>query len=55
MAAQPSNQAAWLTAEKAYPLEVKEAAFPVPVGDEIVIKVSAIAINPVEYVPNPLT
>ncbi|KAB2577996.1 Dehydrogenase orsE [Lasiodiplodia theobromae] len=50
MTEQPSNQAAWLTAEKAYPLEVKEAAFPVPVGDEIVIKVSAIAINPVDWV-----
>ncbi|KAL1640445.1 hypothetical protein SLS58_006943 [Diplodia intermedia] len=51
MATQPKNEAAWLTSEKAYPLEVKEAPFPEPVGDEIIIKVGAVAVNPVEYVP----
>ncbi|OJD32208.1 zinc-binding oxidoreductase [Diplodia corticola] len=52
MAAQQplKNEAAWLTSEKAYPLQVKEAPFPEPVGDEIIIKVGAIAVNPVDYV-----
>ncbi|OMP82086.1 Zinc-binding alcohol dehydrogenase domain-containing protein cipB [Diplodia seriata] len=46
---QPKNEAAWLTSEKAYPLEVKEAPFPEPVDDEIIIKVGAVAVNPVDW------
>jgi NADPH:quinone reductase-like Zn-dependent oxidoreductase len=44
----PSNTAAWLTASKAYPLEVKPAPYTPPGEHEIVIKNGAVAINPVD-------
>lgn len=44
----PSNTAAHLTATGA-PLEVKEAPYPEPKQDEIVIKTRAVAINPTDY------
>ncbi|CEL11134.1 hypothetical protein ASPCAL14240 [Aspergillus calidoustus] len=45
----PTNRAAWLTAEKAYPLEVKEAPYTPPGDNEIVIHNRAIALNLVDY------
>ncbi|KAL3429578.1 chaperonin 10-like protein [Aspergillus tetrazonus] len=45
----PSNRAAWITAEKAHPLEVKEAPYISPKENEIVIHNCAIALNPVDY------
>lgn len=44
----PSNTAAYLTAT-GVPLEVKEAPYLEPKEDEIVIKIGAVAINPVDY------
>jgi NADPH:quinone reductase-like Zn-dependent oxidoreductase len=44
-----TNRAAWLTAEKAYPLEVKEAPYTPPGDNEIVIRNRAIALNLVDY------
>ncbi|KAL2845502.1 chaperonin 10-like protein [Aspergillus pseudoustus] len=45
----PANRAAWITAEKAYPLEVKEAPYTPPADNEIVIHNRAIALNLVDY------
>ncbi|OJJ43601.1 hypothetical protein ASPZODRAFT_136056 [Penicilliopsis zonata CBS 506.65] len=45
----PSNVAAWLVAEKANPLEIKPSEFALPAADEIVIKNSAVAINPIDW------
>ncbi|PVH94061.1 GroES-like protein [Periconia macrospinosa] len=51
-----SNQAAWITAAKAYPLEVKESPMPKAGAGEVVIKNHAVAINPVDSRRNePLT
>ncbi|RKL45659.1 hypothetical protein BFJ72_g3204 [Fusarium proliferatum] len=44
----PSNNAAWLVAAKTSPLEVKEAPLTEPSSDHILVKNSAIAINPVD-------
>jgi len=54
----PSNEAAWLTS-KATPLEVRSAPYTSPGEHEIVIKNSALAINPADwfqqaFVPFPL-
>ena len=46
----PSNTAAWLTAAKANPLEVKSAPYTSPRENEIVIKNGAVAINPVDWI-----
>lgn len=43
-----SNTAAWLTAPKARPFEVKPAPLGVPTGNQILIKTRAIAINPID-------
>ncbi|RHZ68587.1 zinc-binding alcohol dehydrogenase family protein [Aspergillus thermomutatus] len=45
----PTNRAAWQTAEKAKPLEVKPAPYTSPKKNEIVVKNSAIGLNPVDY------
>lgn len=45
----PSNTAAWLTAELATPLEIKEAPYISPKDNEILIKNGAVAINPVDW------
>jgi NADPH:quinone reductase-like Zn-dependent oxidoreductase len=45
----PSNAAAWLTAAKAKPLEVKSAPYTSPRENEIIIKNVAVAINPVDW------
>lgn len=42
------NQAAWLTAVKAYPLQVGPAPMPIPEGKEVVIKVYSAALNPAD-------
>ncbi|KIN09007.1 hypothetical protein OIDMADRAFT_23737 [Oidiodendron maius Zn] len=43
-----SNSAAWITAARAYPFEVKPAPLGVPEDNQILIKNHAIAINPVD-------
>ncbi len=45
-----SNKAAWLTAAKARPFKVDDAPMPTPEPHEVVIRNSATAINPVDYV-----
>lgn len=42
------NMAAWLTAEKVRPLEVREAPYSTPKEIEILVKNHAIAINPID-------
>ena len=44
-----SNKAAWITEAKANPLKVDHASQPIPGPDEVVIKNSALAINPVDW------
>ena len=45
----PSNTAAWLTAAKSNPLEVKTAPYTSPGENEIVIKNGAVAVNPIDW------
>ena len=46
----PPNEAAWLTRPKtSRPLEVKEAPYTSPNNNEIVVKVHAVAINPIDW------
>ena len=46
----PSNRAAWLTHPKtSNPLEVKSAPYTSPTANEVVVKVHAVAINPVDW------
>ncbi|KAL2864124.1 zinc-binding alcohol dehydrogenase family protein [Aspergillus lucknowensis] len=45
----PENKAAWLTAAKAYPLEVRDAPYTPPTAHEIVVRNRALAINPVDW------
>ena len=45
----PSNTAAWLSAPKSRPLEVKSASYTPPRENEIVVKNHAIALNPVDW------
>jgi len=45
----PSNSAAWITEAKAKPFVVKDAPYPEPNDDEIVVANKAIAINPVDW------
>lgn len=44
-----SNTAAWLTAPKPRPLEIKPASLGAPRGEEILIRNHAIAINPLDF------
>ncbi|KAH7026864.1 putative alcohol dehydrogenase [Macrophomina phaseolina] len=46
----PTNRAAYLTHEQAYPLSVREAPFPALEPNQVIIKTAAIAVNPVDYV-----
>jgi len=45
----PTNFAAWMPAPKQR-LQVKEAPYPVPGPDEVVVKNGAVAINPIDWV-----
>jgi NADPH:quinone reductase-like Zn-dependent oxidoreductase len=45
----PSNTAAWLTAERAIPLEVKSSPYTSPKDNEVVVKSGAVAVNPVDW------
>jgi NADPH:quinone reductase-like Zn-dependent oxidoreductase len=45
----PSNQAAWLTAKSARPLEVKPAPYTPPGENKIVVKNGAVAVNLVDW------
>ncbi|KAJ5263528.1 Polyketide synthase enoylreductase [Penicillium angulare] len=45
----PSNQAAWILTPKAKPFIVKEAPYPLPSPNEVVVKNYAVAINPCDY------
>ncbi len=46
----PSNKAAWLIQPKSSsPLEVKEAPYTAPNAGEVVVKVHAVAINPIDW------
>ncbi|TDZ30433.1 Dehydrogenase azaJ [Colletotrichum spinosum] len=44
----PNNRAAWLTAKKVKPLDIRPAPYTPPGEDEIVIRTRAVAINPVD-------
>lgn len=44
-----SNQAAWLTAPKALNFTVRAAPYTPPASNEVIVKTSAIAINPVDW------
>lgn len=46
----PLNSAAYLTAEKVYPFQVKSAPYTSPQEHEIVIKNGAVAINPIDWI-----
>lgn len=49
MSSTHSNQAAWLNEPKANPLKVEDAPLPEAGADEVVIKNSAVAVNPVDW------
>lgn len=44
-----ANEAAWIVAEKARPLEVRAGPTPAPNADEVVIKVAYAAVNPTDF------
>ncbi|KAJ7736994.1 zinc-binding oxidoreductase CipB [Mycena maculata] len=44
----PENKAAWLTALKAYPLQVGPALMPTPEATDVVIQVHSAALNPAD-------
>ncbi|KAK8000830.1 GroES-like protein [Apiospora marii] len=46
---QPKNMAAWLTSPKSRPFRVAEAPVPVPGPDEVLVRVRAVALNPVDW------
>lgn len=45
----PQNKAAWLNGVKIRPLHVADAPYTQPGPDEIVVRVRAVALNPVDY------
>ena len=45
-----TNHAAYLTAKETSPLEIREAPYSLPATNEIVIRVRAIAVNPVDAI-----
>jgi len=45
----PANSAAWITTPKSSPLEVREAPYPSPGANDVVVRIAAVAINPLEY------
>ncbi|KXJ96501.1 zinc-binding oxidoreductase CipB [Microdochium bolleyi] len=46
---QPRNRAAWLKGVKQRPLDVADAPYTEPAPDEIIVRVHAVALNPVDY------
>ncbi|KAJ1338587.1 formyltetrahydrofolate deformylase [Microdochium nivale] len=46
---EPKNRAAWLKGVKQRPLDVADAPYTEPGRDEIVVRVRAVALNPVDY------
>ncbi|KAK8063485.1 alcohol dehydrogenase [Apiospora saccharicola] len=46
---QTKNMAAWLTSPKSRPFTVAEAPMPVPGPDEVLVRVRAVALNPVDW------
>ncbi|PYI01581.1 zinc-binding oxidoreductase CipB [Aspergillus sclerotiicarbonarius CBS 121057] len=49
MSTSTSNAAAWLTAVKAHPFEVKEAPLWKPEENEVLVRNHAVAINPIDH------
>lgn len=43
------NRAAWMPEARSSPLVVRNAPFPTPGEDEIIVKNACVAINPVDY------
>lgn len=46
----PTNQAAYLVAKNAKPLEVRTAPYTPPGPDEVVIRTHALAVNPIDHI-----
>jgi NADPH:quinone reductase-like Zn-dependent oxidoreductase len=46
----PSNEAAWITATRKIPLEVKPAPYTPPGPNKVVIRIAAVAINPIDWI-----
>ncbi|KAK8112758.1 oxidoreductase [Apiospora sp. TS-2023a] len=46
---QTKNMAAWLTSPKSRPFTVSEAPMPTPGPDEVLVRVRAVALNPVDW------
>lgn len=45
----PSNAAAWLPSPRAHPLKVEAAEYPAVAENEVIVKVSAVAVNPMDW------
>jgi NADPH:quinone reductase-like Zn-dependent oxidoreductase len=45
----PSNAAAWLPSPRAHPLNVDTAEYPVVAENEVIVKVAAVAANPMDW------
>ena len=46
----PKNQAAWIPAKKVLPFEVGDAPYTPPGPGQVVVKNTAVAINPFDWV-----
>lgn len=44
-----TNRAAYIDAAKAHPFSIREAPYPTPAANEIIIKSGAVAANPVDW------
>ncbi|KAK8074259.1 alcohol dehydrogenase [Apiospora phragmitis] len=50
----PENRAAYLMGEKVRPLAVKPAPYPTPGSNQLLVRVTAVAVNPIEYIKQDL-
>ncbi|KAK7946132.1 uncharacterized protein PG986_010453 [Apiospora aurea] len=50
----PENRAAYLMGEKVRPLAVKPAPYPTPGPNQVLVRVAAVAVNPIEYIKQDL-